>query len=152
MESLLKPLIAALLGVGAAVAPQAAGAHALDSSLERVAGLNRTLELQSRFSTGQPASGAQVSLVAPDGRSLALGMTDADGQLRFAVPAAADARWEVRVDQGPGHRDYLELPLEGAAAPAPQLGRSLQRSGVLTGGGAALLLGVWMVGRRRRGG
>ncbi|MEB3172536.1 MAG: hypothetical protein VKL97_01595 [Cyanobacteriota bacterium] len=137
----------------AALAPTPALAHALDSSLERIAGLNSTLELQSRFSTGMPAAGAQVSLIAPDGTAVALGSTDAQGQLRFEVPAAADASWEVKVDQGPGHRDYLELPLEAAATTGPQLGQSLLRSLsrpdlLASGGGAALLVGLWVVLRR----
>jgi hypothetical protein len=158
LESLLKPLSTALLAVVAALgagllAPWPASAHAIDSSLERIAGLTGTLELQSRFSTGMPAAGARVSLIAPDGTAVALGSTDAEGQLRFVLPAGADASWEVKVDQGPGHRDYLELPLEAAATTEPQLGQSLLRSLsrpdlLASGGGAALLVGLWVVLRR----
>jgi len=137
------------------LSPDPAWAHALDSSLERVAGLNRTLELQSQFSSGEPAAGARVSLVAPDGASLPLGSTDPHGRLRFTLPAAADAAWEVRVDQGPGHRDYLELP----AAPAPasaqasRPGRPLARLGAAVdrAAGPLLLLGALVWWPRRRG-
>lgn len=126
--------------------PAPARAHAIDSSLERVAGLSRTLELQSHFSSGEPAAGAKVSLVAPNGTTLALGTTDAQGQLRFQIPAAADAAWEVRVDQGPGHRDYLELPV------APERG-TMQSSGRIHPWAATplLLLGALLGWPGRRG-
>lgn len=90
--------------------PPGAHAHAIESTLERLAQAGSTFELQSRFSNGEPAAAAQVSLVSPSGAQLALGRTDAQGHLRFDLPRQADAGWEVRVDQGPGHRDYLELP------------------------------------------
>lgn len=136
-----------------------ARAHAIESTLERVAGLNRTLALQSSFSNGEPAAGAVVSLVAPGSQPIALGQTDAEGQLHFRLPEQADAAWEVRVDQGPGHRDYLELPpgsLQagvGAVKPPTRLsasvGLSLLRQisvsltmGAIGGGVGAVLLGL----------
>jgi hypothetical protein len=91
-----------------------AHAHAIESSLERLSGLNDSLLLQSRFGTDQPASDAEVRLVSPNGVSIALGRTDADGKLRFQLPKAAGPDWELQVDQGPGHRDYLELPAAGS--------------------------------------
>ena len=122
MESVLSLLTPGRWAIGAACAalllPAPLQAHAIESSLERLRGLNNTLALQSRYSTGLPAAGASVALVAPDGVVVALGRTDAQGQLRFVVPPTADGRWEVRVDQGPGHRDYLELPAAAAAVPA----------------------------------
>jgi len=147
LESLLNPRRSALLllavaaGLTAALlSPAPASAHAIESTLERIAGLNRTFELQSRFSTGLPAAGAQVSLVSPSGASLALGSTNAEGQLRFAVPDAVDPSWEVRVDQGPGHRDYLEVPLAASG------------SGLFAASGlsAVVLLGAVVVGFNRR--
>ena len=113
--------LAGLLGAAVALLlpVNRAAAHAIESSLDYLGGANRTYALQSRFSSGVAAAGAAVTLVAPDGRSLALGRTDAQGELRFALPAAADGSWEVRVDQGPGHRDYLELPQRAASVPQP---------------------------------
>ena len=104
--------LAAGLGVAAALlaSEQPVGAHAIESSLERVSGLTDALLLQSRFSADQPASDADVRLVAPDGKTIALGRTDANGSLQFQLPKGVGAGWEVQVDQGPGHRDYLELP------------------------------------------
>ncbi len=116
--------LAASLGVALALALAAgerpARAHAIESSLERVSGLTDSLVLQSRFSPEQPASDAEVRLVSPSGQSIALGRTDANGTLRFELPKGVGADWELQVDQGPGHRDYLELP---AAAGSVQPGR-----------------------------
>ena len=112
----------ALGWVGAAallilVGQGSARAHAIESSLERVSGLTDSLLLQSRFSADQPASNAEVRLVAPDGNTIALGRTDASGSLQFQLPKGAGAGWELQVDQGPGHRDYLELPAASDNAP-----------------------------------
>lgn len=60
---------------------------------------------------------ASVKLVPPGGTPIALGRTDARGQLNFQLPAGARSDWEIQVDGGPGHRDYLELP-NGAVRPA----------------------------------
>jgi hypothetical protein len=91
-----------------------AHSHSIESSLERVSNLTDQLVLESRFGNGQPASDAVVRLMPPGGEPIELGRTDARGQLRFQVPQNATASWEVQVDQGPGHQDYLELPGTGA--------------------------------------
>lgn len=119
-------------------------AHAIESTLERLAGARNSLELHSRFSSGLPAAGASVSLLSPTGVSLAVGHTDAQGQLRFALPASVDASWELRVDQGPGHRDYLELP----AAPQASLSHSHPQSPMAWGGLSVLLVGGLALARR----
>lgn len=109
LASLLSGLSLAL-GLLATNQPPAR-AHAIESSLERVSGLTDSLTLESRFGTGEPAADAQVRLVAPDGSALPLGRTDPLGTLRFQLPEGVGPDWELVVDQGPGHRDYLELPL-----------------------------------------
>ena len=116
------PLVVGLgLALSCGVAERAARAHALESSLERVSGLTDSLVLQSRFSPEQPASDAEVRLVSPSGESIALGRTDASGSLHFTLPKGVGADWELQVDQGPGHRDYLELPAaHGQARPDRQ--------------------------------
>jgi nickel transport protein len=94
-------------------------AHAIESSLERLSDLNApTLQLESRFSTGEPAGNAAVRLVPPQGESIVLGQTNPEGQLQFHLPRQASTDWELQVDAGPGHRDYLELDdsLMGTAA------------------------------------
>ena len=113
--------------------PQAASAHAIQSTLETVGSLSRAytsssagpgtaaaaprFALASSFSTGVPVADASVKLVPPGGPPIALGRTDARGQLNFQLPAGAGTDWEIQVDGGPGHRDYLELP-KGAVRPA----------------------------------
>lgn len=135
--SLMRCCLPALAG-GAALllSPLAARAHGIESSLERLDALRASsLRLDSSFSTGEPVAAAAVRLVSPDGRTaIDLGRTDDAGQLTFALPKQAGAGWELQVDAGPGHRDYLELPAAGTpptaqAAPASALARELQRLG-----------------------
>ena len=104
------PLPAALLAAAAVLlAPGIARAHGIQSSLERFGGLSAQLE--SSFSSGVPASDAEVRLVPPGGgQPIALGHTDSQGRLSFRLPAQASPDWEIQVDAGPGHRDYLEVP------------------------------------------
>ncbi len=109
---------------GAALTPHAARAHALETSLERLTSLNDSLMLESRFSSGEPVPEAQVRLIPPNGgEPILVGRTDLQGQLRFRLPqgVSADQAWEVQVDGGPGHRDYVELSENGSrtAVPAP---------------------------------
>ena len=131
------PALGPLLLMTVALAAGPAMAHALDSSL------NRTFALTSQFSTGVPAAGAVVTLVAPAGQTVAVGRTDATGQLRFQLPEQVDPSWEVRVDQGPGHRDYLELPGGAAERRSTLSSAGLTRFRPLASlawGGAALVL------------
>jgi nickel transport protein len=134
----LRPLLGApvLLASGALLTcahPQAASAHAIQTSLETLSSLSRaytgsntgpdtaaagpSFALASSFSTGAPVADASVKLVPPGGTPIALGRTDARGQLNFQLPAGTGSDWEIQVDGGPGHRDYLELP-NGAVRPA----------------------------------
>jgi nickel transport protein len=152
--------------------PLAVRAHGIESSLERLDALRASnLRLDSSFSTGEPVAAAAVRLVSPDGRtSIDLGRTDATGQLTFALPKLTGAGWELQVDGGPGHRDYLELPTVSAAPSARstpgfalarelrQMGRLLPVKG-LTGavgigalglGGLGLGLGARFLSRQRR--
>jgi nickel transport protein len=112
---------AAVLGFTVAGAPSPGWAHAIESSLERITALNDELMLESRFSNGEPADDAVVRLLPPGGEPIEVGRTDASGRIRFSLPSQAAEDWEVQVDGGPGHRDYLELNETGAAAPS--LGR-----------------------------
>ena len=132
------PVLLASAALLAGAHPQAASAHAIQSSLETLGSLSRaytgsstgagtdaagtgaagpSFALASSFSTGAPVADASVKLVPPGGTPIALGRTDARGQLNFQLPAGARSDWEIQVDGGPGHRDYLELP-KGAVRPA----------------------------------
>lgn len=110
-------LLPVLLGAGGLLLiPGGVRAHGIESSLERLGSLSAGLE--SRFSSGLPASDAAVRLVpAGGGTPIELGHTDAQGRLSFILPARASADWEILVDAGAGHRDYLELREAEPAAP-----------------------------------
>lgn len=107
-------LLPGLLAAGLLLASGGARAHGIQSSLERFGGLSAQLE--SSFSSGDPARDAEVRLVPPGGGApIALGHTDSQGRLSFHLPPQATADWEIQVDAGPGHRDYLEVPSAGTA-------------------------------------
>lgn len=124
--------------------------HAIESSLERLSSLTDQLVLDSRFGNGEPAADAVVRLIPPRGTPIEVGRTDASGQLRFRLPQNATATWEVQVDQGPGHRDYLELPTAEASPsglPARAQARlSSTAPDAAVSGLASLLLGLCAVG------
>lgn len=155
--------VAVLIASGLAVmlGPlQPARAHAIESSLVRLQSLSDTLELRSLFSGGMPVDGAEVRLVSADGQHrIAVGRTDRLGSLRFRLPDRTGRDWELQVDGGAGHRDYLELPSVAPATPsqalqgpAAQLQPSRDQSGGLP---LALMLvggvsGHWFWSRRHR--
>ncbi|MEY4352985.1 MAG: hypothetical protein RLZZ609_1226 [Cyanobacteriota bacterium] len=132
-------------------------AHGIESSLERLGTLTNLspYQLESRFSSGVPAKDAAVRMVSPDGTAaVELGHTNAEGQLTFQLPAQARADWEVQVDAGPGHRDYIELPAMSATSlhsqalhPLQPLGRTLHPLGAVALLGA---VGGLLISRPRR--
>ena len=134
--------------------PCMAQAHGIETSLSPLRGLNDQLLLQSQFSNGEPARDAVVRLVPPNGRPLELGRTDGQGQLSFALPKGAQGSWELQVDGGPGHRDYLDMPVQRGQAqldrvsahPQPARGWLMGVSGL---GAAAMLLGLQRIRRPR---
>jgi nickel transport protein len=103
------PLV--LITAALALAPSGARAHGIETSLSRLPSLSEGLLLQSQFSSGEPTRDAVVRLVPPSGAPIELGRTDALGQLSFALPKGASGDWELQVDGGPGHRDFLEMPV-----------------------------------------
>lgn len=131
------------------LAAPSARAHGVETSFSglEASGL---LRLQTSFSTGEPLANAEVRLQSPDGgQSLALGRTDAEGRFQGRLPAGAQRRWELVVDGGPGHRDYLELNAGGTRGMAhPPVW-----SGVVAGGGLGAtlaLFGLLRHGQRQR--
>jgi nickel transport protein len=144
----LRALALALL-----LSPAAAQAHGIESSLTRLESLTDSLVLESRFSNGEPTSDAVVRLVAPDGESLELGRTNEKGQLSFALPKQANGEWELQVDGGPGHRDYLEMPVQQGQAQLDKISQHSHGSTPLGWLGAlgatAMLLGLQRIRRHR---
>jgi len=141
---------AALLGLAALLlSPRLARAHGIETSLTRQDQLSSTLLLQSHFSSGQPTTDALVRLIPPSGQPLVLGRTNNLGQLSFALPSQANGDWELQVDGGPGHRDYLDMPVRGGQADLQRVSDHHQvpiASGWLAAlsgcGAAAMLLGL----------
>ena len=90
--------------------PLQAEAHGVESSLRYLDG---QLELTSSFSTGEPVEGAVVRILKADGTpGEELGRIDAGGRLQMTLPDLGDGLVDLQVDGGPGHRDYLTLPLQ----------------------------------------
>jgi nickel transport protein len=156
--------LAALVGLIAA--PGRVEAHAIESSLDRLESLRDGLMLESHFSNGEPVKGATVRLVPPDGgQPVEVGQIDAKGRLSFNMPKGADGNWELQVDAGPGHRDFLEVPtqagqaqLDRVSSSDPELKPTLfsvheHRSLLLIGGvtGLGALVGGLAIQQRRRG-
>ena len=160
-------LVVPCLGAAAlALLPVAARAHAIESSLDQLRSLNDALLLESRFSSGEPAAGAQVRVVPPGGGTpVEVGQLDADGKLSFVLPRGADGAWELQVDDVPGHRDFLDLtvksgrpqldtlssrPAEPTAAWAsPWLIGTVVLGGLGSIGGVIAGLSGWSAARRR---
>ena len=111
VSSVLKLAPAALVAATAAVllAPAAGLAHGVETSFTAL-DASGLLQFRSQFSSGEPLAGAAVRLQSPDGQqTIDLGRTNADGRFNGRIPAQASRQWELVVDGGPGHRDYLEL-------------------------------------------
>ena len=69
-----------------------------------------SINLRTSFSSGEPLAHAPVRLESHDGdRSIELGATDADGRFTGELPALDSDAWDVVIDGGIGHRDYLGL-------------------------------------------
>ena len=112
MLRLLAPLVllSAVLQ-GTVLAP--AKAHQIESALHYFDG---DLQLSSNFSNGEPTQGAVVRLLNADGTpGQELGRTDADGRLSLDLSTVVNGTVDLQVDGGPGHRDYLELPVQDGA-------------------------------------
>ena len=148
-------LAAAVISLGG-LTPAAVRGHGIESSLNYLSG---SLELSSGFSTGEPAQGAIVRLLQADGSpGQQLGRMDANGKLTLTLPALVDGEVDLQVDGGPGHRDYLTLPIRkgqvqiDAVSQAPLSSRQwlaqLGGAGLLGGAGAGISLAL--LGRVRR--
>ena len=141
------------LALAMLLSPAAAQAHGIESSITRLESLTDSLVLESRFSNGEPTSDAVVRLVAPDGESRELGRTNEKGQLSFALPKQANGEWELQVDGGSGHRDYLEMPVQQGQAQLDKISQHSHGSTPLGWLGAlgatAMLLGLQRIRRHR---
>ena len=102
-------ILASLLLLGSLQA-MPAKAHQVESALRYLDG---DLELSSNFSNGEPTQGAMVRLIKEDGSTgQTLGQTDADGKLNLDLSRFDNGIVDLQIDGGPGHRDYLTLPVQ----------------------------------------
>ena len=110
-HSMLRLLAPLLLLSSVLAAP--AKAHQIESALQYLDG---DLQLSSSFSNGEPTQGAVVRLLNADGTpGQELGRTDAEGRLSLDLSSVGNGTVDLQVDGGPGHRDYLELPVQDGA-------------------------------------
>lgn len=106
IQSLFLLIASGSLGL---VQGQPAQAHAIESTLTY---LNGSLELSSQFSTGTPVEGAVVRVLDANGKpGKELGRMDQQGTISLTLPSMQDGTLDLQIDGGPGHRDYLLLPI-----------------------------------------
>ena len=134
--------------------PMAGHAHAIESTINYLDG---ELKLHSSFSTGDAAAGATVRLLQADGSpGEELGQMDTNGVLSLTLPALQQGVLDVQIDGGPGHRDYLSLPMREGVVQIDAVSQGETASPgwlALLGGagaGAGLYGGTVLVGRVRR--
>ena len=112
-QSMLRLLTSLLLFGSVLSLEKPAEAHQIESALRY---LNGDLELKSSFSNGQPTENAVVRLLNPDGTpGQELGRTNSAGRLILNIKNLENGVVDLQVDGGPGHRDYLELPIDSGA-------------------------------------
>ena len=87
---------------------QNVSAHGVESTLRYLDG---QLELNSSFSTGEPVEGAVVRLPKLMAAQAQCSVEWTPGRLQVNLPDLTDGLVDLQVDGGPGHRDYLTLPL-----------------------------------------
>ena len=84
-------------------------AHSIQSELNFI---NGKIELKSEFSNGSAVQGAVVRYIKPNGiPAEEIGRLNYQGRLIFDLPDIHNGEVELQVDGGPGHRDYLLLPI-----------------------------------------
>ena len=93
----------------ALMSPARGLAHAVQTDVSSLLP-SGSIKLRTSFSSGEPLAHAPVRLESHDGdRSIELGATDADGRFTGELPALDSDAWDVVIDGGIGHRDYLGL-------------------------------------------
>ncbi len=73
---------------------------------------NGKVRLSSRFSNGEPVEGAVISILNQESLPvIELGQTNHLGNLILNLPYLDSGKINVQIDGGPGHRDYLMIPI-----------------------------------------
>ena len=71
-----------------------------------------TIEITAKYDNGEPMSGAQITIYAPDDLSNAwqTGTLDDDGHFAFTPDTSKPGNWKVKVRLG-GHGDIITIPI-----------------------------------------
>jgi nickel transport protein len=77
-----------------------------------------TVEIVASYDTGEPMSGGQVTVYAPDDPAMPwlTGTCDEDGRFTFTPDSSKPGTWDVQVRLA-GHGDIVHIPI-GEGAPA----------------------------------
>lgn len=97
-----------------AVIPNASLAHGLGLT---VTINNRTVAVEARFDSDDPADDCEVTVTASDGRVIVKGMTNKNGLFTFPLPEPGEYR--IVADAGAGHRAQKTLTVT-TSEPLPQ--------------------------------
>ena len=70
------------------------------------------IEIRAAYDTGEPMSGGQVTVYAPDDLSTPwlTGVCDGEGRFLFTPDPAKPGTWDVQVRQA-GHGDMIHIPI-----------------------------------------
>ena len=101
--------------------PSIGKAHGLGIAYSFV---NRTVVVEARFDSDDPADDCEISVTKADGREIAKGMTDKNGRFTFLLPEPGEYR--IVADAGAGHRAKKSLTVTTAepAVPVAPVNRS----------------------------
>lgn len=120
-------IVALLLGLTLLGFPKAASAHALqaDYSLLR----KSQLEIQAKFSTGEPFPFADVQVFAPKDatRPWLESKANAQGQFEFIPDPAQKGDWTVKIGKS-DHKDILTIPVSDRGVEVNEISQGFVRS------------------------
>jgi len=98
------------------VFPTAAYAHGVDINYQT----KTAVEIEAMYDTGDPVSGGQVTIYAPNDPSKpwATGKADESGRFVFAPDPLKTGSWDVQVRLA-GHGGMVHIPIDNGNAAAP---------------------------------
>lgn len=119
MKRKLTTLVLACLLVLLPVA--AALAHGVDISY----GTTSAIQITARYDTGEPVSGGDVIIYAPNdpAKPWATGQCDENGSFTFSPDPSLQGTWDIQVRKA-GHGGMVHIPIEGNAVVAGDTGFS----------------------------
>lgn len=104
-------VLLAVAGLILIMLPLTAAAHGVEISSSAVSGV----EITALYDSGQPMSGAQVSIFTPDDplEPWLTGLCDEQGKFFFVPDYSRPGLWEVMVRQA-GHGDLIRIEVTGS--------------------------------------